>query len=65
MDRFLELTSTRDQSSLAALKVILKSTQVNADTSCNYHAISLFLDKVLDSYLLVYTKEDSFSSDKG
>lgn len=51
MDRFYDPKTCRDQCGLAALRVILKCDQVNADTSKNYHAISLFLDKVLDAHL--------------
>ena len=51
MDRFFDSTSCRDTASLAALRAILQSKQVNSDTSKNYYAISLFLDKVLDGYL--------------
>ena len=51
MDRFFYATSCHDTTSLAALRVVLQSKQVNCDTGKNYYAISLFLDKVLDRYL--------------
>ena len=54
MDRFFDPASCRDTTSLAAIRVILQCKQVNKDTSKNYYAISHFLDKVADGYLLTY-----------
>lgn len=70
MDRFFERGCCRDQMSLSALKVILKSDQVSPDISKNYHAVHLFLDKVLDGYLITYAEEnltskDDLTSDQG
>ena len=56
MDRFYDPASCRDTPSLAALRAILQSKQVNSDTSKNYHPISHFLDKVLDGYLQSYAQ---------
>ena len=56
MDRFYDPASCRDSVSLAGLKAILNCKQVNSDTSKNYHAISHFLDKVLDGYLRYYAQ---------
>lgn len=61
MDRFVDPKSTRDQSPLAALKVILHSMQVTNDVSKNYHVVSSFLDKVLDAYLLVYVRTEKIN----
>ena len=70
MDRFFERGCCRDQMSLSALKVILKSDQVSPDISKNYHAVHLFLDKVLDGYLITYAEENltsknDLTSDQG
>ena len=54
MDKFYVETSGRDVSTLCAIKTILNSKQVTKEVEKNYHAVSLFLDKVLDGYLLYY-----------
>ena len=43
---------------LLLLLFILHSNHVQEDEGKNYHAASLFLDKVLDSYLLKASRED-------
>ena len=52
-DRFFNEKSGRDLESLYAIKVALNSKQVNKDVRKDYYAASLFLDKVLDSYLIL------------
>lgn len=71
MERFLDESSCRDLFSLAAIRAILNSKQVNKDCSKHYYAISLFLDKTLDGYLQCYAeiqldlKDPNLKSSKG
>lgn len=44
--------SGRDPTGIYALKTLLKSTQVKADTRRNYYAASHLLDKILDGMLV-------------
>ena len=52
-DRFYDERSGRDPEGLFALKKLLGANQVKPDIRKNYHAASHFLNKVLDSLLLV------------
>ena len=52
------LSVATDSEGLYVIKFILNSNHVKEDEGKNYHADSLFLDKVLDSYMLKAAKED-------
>ena len=51
-EQFYDEGSARDVCGLYSLKVILNNKQVHRDTRKDYWATTLFLDKVLDAYLI-------------
>ena len=65
MNKFYDTESATDSDGLYAIKVILNSNQVKEDVRKNYYAASLFLDKVLDSYLLKAAGPDKADDDTG
>ena len=56
MDRFFLCHELPWYHIFGSTEIVLQSKQVNCDTSKNYYAISLFLDKVLDGYLQCFAK---------
>ena len=63
MDRFYCEGSVRDISSLRAIQIFTNSKQVSKNVNNHYHAVNLFLEKVLNGHLIAYA--DSFKHNSG
>ena len=54
---FLDENITRDPEGLASMASVLNCKQVRKDVRKNYYAAEHFLDKVLDTFLVIAGKE--------